>query len=95
MRVDEPLVVALVQTDRRLVEHVEHADETAADLRRQADALRLAARQRGRRAVEREVVEPDVEEEPQALVDLLLDPLGDHAVALGQVEAIRGTPTPC
>ena len=35
-RVDEALVVALVQTDRRLVEHVEHADQAAADLRRQA-----------------------------------------------------------
>ena len=44
-RVDEALVVALVQADRRLVEHVEHADQAAADLRRQPDALRLAARE--------------------------------------------------
>ena len=48
-RVDEPLVVALVQPDRRLVEHVEHADEPAADLRREPDALRLAAGERARR----------------------------------------------
>ena len=47
-RVDQALVVALVQADRRLVEHVEHADEPAADLRRQPDALRLAAGERGR-----------------------------------------------
>jgi hypothetical protein len=46
-RLDEPAVVALVQADRRLVEHVEHADQAGADLRRQPDALRLAA---GRRA---------------------------------------------
>ena len=45
-RVDEALVVALVQPDRRLVEHVEHADEPAADLRREPDALRLAAGER-------------------------------------------------
>ena len=48
-RVDQPLVVALVQPDRRLVEHVEHADEAAPDLRREADALRLAAGERARR----------------------------------------------
>ena len=48
-RLDEALVVALVQTDRRLVEHVEHADETAADLRREPDPLRFTARERGRR----------------------------------------------
>ena len=48
-RLDQPLVVALVQADRRLVEHVQHADEPAADLRREPDALRLAARERARR----------------------------------------------
>ena len=49
-RADQPLVVALVQADRRLVEHVEHADQPAADLAGQADPLRLAARQRAGRA---------------------------------------------
>ena len=49
-RVDEPLVVALVQADRRLVEHVQHADEPAADLAREPDALRLAAGERARRS---------------------------------------------
>ena len=49
-RVDEPLVVPLVQPDRRLVEHVEHADQTAADLAREPDALRLAAGERARRS---------------------------------------------
>lgn len=43
---DELTVIALVQADRRLVEDVEDADEARADLRRQADALCLAARQR-------------------------------------------------
>ena len=50
--VDQSLVVALVETDRRFVEHVEHTDEAAADLRRQPDPLRLAARERGRRPVQ-------------------------------------------
>jgi hypothetical protein len=43
---DQPAVVALVQPDRRLVEHVQHAREPGADLRREADALRLAAGER-------------------------------------------------
>ena len=45
-RLDQPVVVALVQADRRLVEDVEHADEPGADLGGQPDALRLAAGQR-------------------------------------------------
>ena len=85
-RVDEPAVVALVQPDRRLVEHVEHADEAAADLGGEPDALRLAAGERAGRPDKREVVEPDVEQEAHAGVDLLDHPLGDHAVALGQLE---------
>ena len=42
-RLDQALVVALVQADRRLVEDVEDADEAGADLGREPDALRLAA----------------------------------------------------
>ena len=49
-RVEEPRIVALVEADRRLVEHIEHAGEAGADLRSEPDALALAARQRARRA---------------------------------------------
>ena len=59
-RLEQARVVALVQADRRLVEDVEHADQARADLRRQPDALRLAAGEGGRGAVEGQVVEPDV-----------------------------------
>ena len=46
-----------MQADRRLVENVEHADQSAADLAGQPDALRFAAGQRRGGAVEREVIE--------------------------------------
>ena len=39
----QAVVVALVQADARLVQDVEHAHQARADLRGQADALRLAA----------------------------------------------------
>src|SRR5262249_50086899 len=39
----QALVVARVQADARFVENVQHAHQAAADLARQADALRLAA----------------------------------------------------
>ena len=55
-RVEQAVVVARVQADRRLVEDVEHADQAAADLAGQADALRFAAGERRGGAVEREVV---------------------------------------
>ena len=42
-RRDQLVVVALVQADRGLVEDVEHAHQRRADLRRQADPLRLTA----------------------------------------------------
>jgi hypothetical protein len=45
-RIQQPGIVALMQADRRLVEHVEHAGQAGADLRRQTDALALAAGQR-------------------------------------------------
>ena len=72
-RREQARVVALMQPDGRLVEDVEHADETRSDLRREADALRFAARQRLGGPAEREIVEPDVDEEAQPLADFLQD----------------------
>ena len=51
--VQQPLVVAMVQANGRLVENVQHADQAGADLRGEADALGLAAGQGVRAAVER------------------------------------------
>ena len=76
-RLQQALVVALVQADRRLVEHVEHAGQAGADLRGEADALALAARQRAGGARQGQVVEPDIEQEGQPVADLLQDAAGD------------------
>ena len=40
---EQAVVVALVQADGRLVEHIHHAGEAAADLAGEADALGFAA----------------------------------------------------
>ena len=70
-RVEEACVVALVQADRGLVEHVEHAGQPGADLRGEPDALALAARQRARRARQGEIFETDVDQKAQPLADFL------------------------
>ena len=74
---------------RRLVEDVEHAHEPGADLRREPDALRLAAGERRRAALEREVVEPHVDQEAQPLDDLLDDAPRDGLVALGERQPLE------
>ena len=51
-RLQQLLVVPLMQTDARLIQDVKDADETRADLSREPDALRFAARQSPGRPVE-------------------------------------------
>jgi hypothetical protein len=60
---DQPVSVARMEADGRLVEHVQRVGEVRAQRVRQLDALRLAARQSAGRAVEREVAEVDALEE--------------------------------
>ena len=91
-RVDELAVVLRVEADRRLVEDVEDAHELAADLRREPDALRLAARERRRRAREREVADPDVVQEAEAVADLLEDLPRDLQLARRRLQLRRRTP---
>ena len=83
---DELQVVPLVQADARLVQHVEHALELAADLGGETNALALAAGQGGRAAVQGEVAEAHVIEKPQPLADLLQHFLGDDRVLAFQGE---------
>ena len=86
-RFQKPRVVALMQPDRGLVEHIENAGQAGADLRGEPDALALAARQRARGARQRQIIEPDVDQEFQPRADLLENPRGDF-VLLG-VELVR------
>ncbi len=68
--IEQDAVVAVMQADRRLIEDVAHAAQVGAELRGKADALRLAAREGRRRAVERQVAEPDIAEKAQARFQL-------------------------
>ena len=88
-RREQAPVVALVQADRRLVEHVQHAGEVGADLRRQPDALPFAARQRGGAAAQRQIADAHVVEKPQPLLNLSEHPPGDERLALGQLELLE------
>ena len=87
-RPDQPAVVTLMEPDRGLVEDVEHAHELRADLRREPQPLRLAARERPRCTVEVEVPDPDVVEERQPLADLLEDPPADQHLRRRQLELV-------
>ena len=61
-QVVHPLDVMRVQPDRRLVEHIGDVGQRGAEVADHLGALRLSARERARRAVEREVAQPDLHE---------------------------------
>ena len=82
--IDEALVVPLVQADAGLVEDVQDAGELGADLGGQPDALGFSSAQGPRGAVERQIVEPHVEEEAQSGVDFLKRFFGDGRLAFSQ-----------
>ena len=102
-RVVHPRDVVRVQPDRRLVEHVGHVGERRPELADHLGALRLAARQRARRPVEREVAQPDLHERVQGLPQRLqqrrhrrlvetVHPLGQvadlHRAGVGDVDLL-------
>ena len=86
---DQPLVVARMQADRRLVQHVQRVDQRRPERRGQIDALRLAARQRRRQPVERQVVEPHVGQEAQPAPNLAQDLVGDRRILLAERQRLE------
>ncbi len=91
-RGDELGVVALVQPDGRLVEDVEDAHQRGPDLGREADPLGLAAGQRHAGPIHGQVIEPDVDEEPETRHDLLDHLVGDRTFPLAQGRPETGRP---
>ncbi len=79
-------IVPLMEPDRRLIENVEDADEAGTDLRRQPDALALTAGQCGRRPIQRQIIQTDVDEKPEPLANLFQDAMGNHQFALGEFQ---------
>src|SRR5438045_9756705 len=54
-----------MQTDARSTEHIKHPSQTAPDLGGQPDPLRFAATESAALAIEREIAQPDLEQELQ------------------------------
>ena len=69
-RVEQFLIVARMKPDRRFVEHIKHAAQLRADLCRETNALAFAARERCRRAIEREITQADRLQKAQTVLDL-------------------------
>ena len=66
-----------MQARRRLVQHVDDAEQVRAHLRGQPKTLQFARRQRRRAAFERQIAEPEVEQDRQARFDVLGNALRD------------------
>jgi hypothetical protein len=88
----QALVVALMQTDAGLVQNVEHTHKLRTYLRGKADSLRLASRKGARLAVERQVVQPHIEQKLDAGLHLFDDLVGNESPALVQFGVQRGEP---
>src|SRR5882757_4926450 len=84
--VEQALVVALMQSDRGLIQNVHHTDQSGADLTGEPDALCLAARQSIGAAVQGEVAKPDVAQESQTIIDFFDDLHRDFAAPAGELE---------
>jgi len=78
-----------MKADGRLVEDVQHAGQPAADLAGEADTLRLAAGQRRRPAIQRQVVETDVDEELHPIAHLAQQFAGDALLLLRQFQVSK------
>ena len=85
-RLEQAKIVARMQTDRRLIEHVKNAAQIRAELRRQTNPLRFAAAQRLGRTAEREITEPDVLHEPKTLRNFRHEIVGDGLLVAAKAE---------
>ena len=87
--VDEAPIVALVQPDRRFVEHIQHSREPRTDLSGETDALRLASRQRASRARHAEVAKAHLQQELKTSPNLAQHGSRDRCFTIGQRDGVH------
>ena len=85
------LVVTRVEADGGLVQDVEHAAQVRAQLGRQSNPLRLAARQCRHASAKLEVTQADLAQELKALPNLGQDVAGDSSGAAFEPEFAEET----
>ena len=68
---DQPVRVAAVQPNRRLVQHIQRAHQPRSQRSRQLNPLRLASGKRRRQPVERQIFQTHIVQKAQPLADLL------------------------
>ncbi len=83
---EQPLVVALVQADGRLIQHIHDPHQTGPDLAGQPDPLCLTTGEGLGAARQAQVVETHVHQEAEPLDDLFEDLLGNLGALAGQVQ---------
>src|SRR2546426_8188585 len=88
-RVQQLLVVARMQADRRFVEHVENAAEIRAELRRKPNPLGLAAGERRDAAAKLQIAESDFAEKFQALANFGKDVARDQRFAPFEMDVVE------
>ena len=84
---DQTLVITLMQSDGRFIQHIHHADQTGADLRGKTDTLRFAAGQRGRGTRQRQIIKTDIVQEAKTRLDLLEHLARDQRRGAGELQA--------
>ena len=85
----QPAVVTRMQSDRRFIEHIQHAGECPADLAGQANSLCLAAGQRRQCAGECQIVQSDIDQERQPRRRFAQQVAGDPLLRRIQLETAQ------
>jgi len=63
-----------MQSCRRLIEHIDYAKQIGVYLRCQSEALQLSRRKRGRASLQREIPEPQVQQNCEPGAEIFGDP---------------------
>ena len=67
---NKALIIALMQTDRGLIKHIQHPHQARTNLGGQANTLGFTTRERGRAARKRQIIQTHINQETQAGVNL-------------------------
>ena len=68
--VQQSVIVPLMQTDTRLIQHIEHTGQACTDLGCKSDSLGLSAGEGHRRTIKTQIIQTDIKQKTKAKTNL-------------------------
>ena len=85
----QTIVITLIKTNKKLVQHVHHTDQSRTNLKNQPNALHLATEENINKTIQRKIIQPNINKKLQTTTNLLNNFFNNNLLLSKQHDTVK------